>query len=174
MDRLALVTDTCSHQAGLLVLIACFKDRELTHIQSIYSLLGLRIPCQSRRQPGVPLSPPSEIFLPTNGSARYAYQNHNYFILLRNTRSWQAITPIIIPEEPLRIGNVKNTAGPCLWEGKIFVGREGREKIISYSHAALLAFSTLASSEVMISRSLATTRKRIISSSPSSKRTSNP
>jgi len=45
MDRLALVTDTCSHQAGLLVLIACFKDRELTHIQSISILLGLRIPC---------------------------------------------------------------------------------------------------------------------------------
>jgi hypothetical protein len=30
-----------------------------------------------------------KIFLPTNGWLRYAYQIDNYFILLRNTRSWQ-------------------------------------------------------------------------------------
>jgi hypothetical protein len=102
MDRLALVTDTCSHQAGLLVLIACFKDRELTHTQSIYSLLGLRIPCHSRWYPGVPIPPPSEIFLPTDAHTRYADHLFNYLGFLRSFVGGKVST--------LSLGNKKGRA----------------------------------------------------------------
>jgi hypothetical protein len=81
-ELIRLESDYVAHCPDL-VLITKPKIFQSSSISIIFDPKGF---CHSRRYPGVLRPPPSEIFLPTKGSARYAYQIDNYFKLLRNAR----------------------------------------------------------------------------------------
>jgi hypothetical protein len=61
------------------------------HNHEISIPFGLMDYCHSRRLRGVPLSPTSEIFLPTDVGARYEDQTWHFSGIGDNCRTWQAV-----------------------------------------------------------------------------------